>query len=129
MNMLKSFKTPVTLPTVVTNYYEPKPTNELSLVGGNRAAHQMFLSHQTRLINTILGSIKGHDNKRAIEIARQNKLLHAADFQHLCCIADRLVKADLVNESTHSKLIEELEVVFDALFPSLFPVGVLSAAE
>ena len=128
MNMLKSFKTPVTLPTVVTNYYEPKPNNGLSLVGGKRGAHQMFLSHQTRLINTILGSIKGHDNKRSIEIARQNKLLDASDFQHLCSIADRLLSADLVNEATHSKLIEELEIVFDTLFPDLFPASVFSAA-
>ncbi len=126
MNMLKSFKTPVTLPTVVTNYYEPKPNNGLSLVGGNRAAHQMFLSHQTRLINTILGSIKGHDNKRSIEIARQNKLLDVSDFQHLCSIADRLLSADLVNESTYFKLIEELEVVFHTLFPDSIPMGVLS---
>jgi hypothetical protein len=128
MNMLKSFKTPVTLPTVVTNYYEPKPNNGLSLVGGNRAAHQMFLSHQTRLINTILGSIKGHDNKRSIEIARQNKLLDVSDFQHLCCITDRLLNAELVNESTHSKLNEELEVIFHKLFPDLIPAGVLSSA-
>jgi hypothetical protein len=127
MNMLKSFKTPVTLPTVVTSYYEPKPSNGLSLVGRNRAAHQMFLSHQTRLINTILGSIKGHDNKRSIEIARQNKLLEASDFLHLCSIADRLLSADLVNESTYFKLIEELEVVFYTLFPDSIPIGVSSA--
>jgi hypothetical protein len=126
MNMLKSFKTPVTLPTVVTSYYEPKPSNGLSLVGANRAAHQMFLSHQTRLINTILGSIKGYDNKRSIEIAKQNKLLEASDFLHLCSIADRLLNAELVNESTHSKLIEELQVVFHTLFPGAIAVGVLS---
>lgn len=115
--MLKSFRTPITLPTVVTNYYEPTTSNGLSLVGGNRAAHQLFISHQVRLINTILGSLRGLNNKKVLEIAKQNRMLGEYDLEHLNNIAERLSLADLIDQATKYKLNTELEQVFKAIYP------------
>jgi hypothetical protein len=120
MNMLKSFRAPVTTPAVVTNYYEPSTHNGLSLVGGNRGAHQLFVAHQIRLINTIIGSIRGLQNKRALEIASQNKQLCEHDLHHLHNIIDRLTIAELINNETQDKLIAELAHIFAVLFPSKF---------
>jgi hypothetical protein len=116
--MLKSFRAPITLPTVVTNYYEPMPSNGLSLVGRNRAAHQLFVSHQVRLINTILGSLRGLNNKKILEIAIQNRMLGERDLEHLNNIAERLVLADLIDQATKYKLNKELEQVFKAIYPN-----------
>ena len=120
MNMLKSFRAPVTTPAVITNYYEPSTHNGLSLVGGNRGAHQLFVAHQIRLINTIIGSIRGLLNKKTLEIASQNKLLSEHDLHHLHNIIERLVIAELIDNETQDKLIAELAHIFAVLFPSNF---------
>lgn len=118
--MLKSFKTPVTTPAVVTSYYEPNTRNGFSLVGGNRGAHQLFIAHQIRLLNTLIGSIRGLLNKKALEIASQNKQLLEHDLQHLHNIIERLVVAELIDNETQDKLISELAHIFAVLFPSKF---------
>lgn len=115
--MLKSFRAPITLPTLVTNYYEPTTSNRLTLVGGNRAAHQLFISHQVRLINTILGSLRGLNNKKVLEIAIQNRMLGKQNLEHLNNIAEKLVLADLIDHATKEKLNTELEQVFKAIYP------------
>jgi hypothetical protein len=101
----------------VTSYYEPSPTNQLQLVGGNRSSHQIFVAHQIRLINTILGSLRGLMHKKPLEMARQNAFISESDLQHLLNIGERLFLAELVDAETKTKLEDELVVIFRNLFP------------
>lgn len=127
--MLKSFKPPVTLPLAVTHYYEPTALNLLALVGGSRTAHQMFLSHQIRLLNTVLGSLRGLLGKQVLEIAQQNRFLTAPDFDHLCVITKRLMHAEIIDESTKEKLDDELFRIFRTMFPDLTPKHLINSNE
>jgi hypothetical protein len=115
--MLKSYRQPITLPAVVTNYFEPSSNNIMDFVGGNRATHQMYVAHQIRLLNTILSAVKGKADAQPQEIAAQNRALTYEDHSHLKSIVERLIKADLVDYELAEKMHNHLSDVFASLFP------------
>lgn len=117
--MLKSHRQPVTLPAVVTNYFEPSSNNIAEFVGGNRATHQMYVAHQIRLLNTILSAVKGKLGAKPEEIALQNRALGQSDFFHLETIVKRLVQAELVEKNLEADVQKILRDLFTKLFPHI----------
>jgi len=115
---LKSYRTPVTLPAVVTHYYEPSPKNGLVLVGGNKATHQIFVAHQVRLLNTLIGFVNELPQKNTHEIACQNRFLVYEDLDHLINIIKKLEVADLIDSAKKLLMEEELVEVFTKIFPN-----------
>ena len=115
---LNSYRTPVTLPAVVTHYYEPSPRNGLVLVGDNKASHQIFVAHQVRLLNTLIGFVSGLPQKNTHEIACQNRFLVYEDLDHLLKIIEKLELAELIDPAKRPLMEEELVEVFTKIFPN-----------
>lgn len=115
--MVKSYRLPVTLPAVVTHYFEPSSKNILAFVGGTRAAHQMYVAHQIRLLNTILGAVKGRFGANAKDIALQNRALSNEDYVHLVNIVDLLLKSELIDLD----LAKQMQINLSDLFTHIFP--------
>lgn len=115
--MIKSYQKPVTLPTVVSSYFEPSVKNIPDYVGGNRTAHQMYVAHQIRLLNTILGAVKGKFGANPKEIAAQNRDLAFEDHLHLKNIIDYLHKVELIDHQHAEQMHEQLCDVFAHFFP------------
>jgi len=87
-------------------------------VGGNRATHQLFIAHQIRLLNTILGDIKGLQHKHPLEMAKQNAWLDPTDITHLLAISERSFNSGLINETTKWNLDKKISELFDLLYPA-----------
>ena len=91
--------------------------NVANFVGGNRVAHQMYVAHQIRLLNTILGFVKGKLGANPIDIAAQNRAFSLDDHFHLKNIIHQLVKVELVDTSIAEKMAIALSDVFEHFFP------------
>lgn len=114
--MISSYHVPPTLPAVVTNYFEPSDRNDFTLVGGNRATHQRFVSHQIRLINTMMGFVRGVPGKRPTEMAKQNPWVNSQDLEHLVRVTHRLCEVGLLSQTEQSQIEEGLQTVFAEIF-------------
>lgn len=51
-------------------------------------------------------------------MASQNRMISPSDLLHLQIIADRLLLVGLIDSITRDKLIKELALIFEALFPN-----------
>lgn len=102
--MLKSFRQPITLPAIVTSYFEPSSGNVLDFIGGNRASHQIYVAHQIRLLKTVLSAVKGKFGANPEDIALQNRALTDSDISHLNNIIKRLSDAELVDHVLAGKM-------------------------